>query len=343
MIYHILNRANFRSHLFKRPAHYQDFLTIVEESLTYVPMRVLAYCLMPNHCLMVLQLRADGDLSKFLQRITLMHTQRHHSKTRTVGYGHVYQGRYKSLPVESDSHFLALVRYVERNARRAALVERAEDWPWCSVHLRLYGNEKQMKILSPWPMAEPRDYLQGLNKSQGKEEMKISGMLSAGAGRTVRRNGYREPLQNSGWKTPCGVEGGPQKMYLPFSPGEAKPSRLDAVCVIKYLMLIVFAAHIYLHLAVSLKPAYDKIQPGSTGDDLQLIFAQYGVTRGEILPPGTGLSALTRSRCVFRDPWRIYRIQTDPQTGRVVAKACLDRKLAALPAPLVRLIQWFEP
>jgi putative transposase len=171
MIYHALNRANFRSRLFQRAAHYQDFLAILEESLKFVPMRILAYCLMPNHWHLVLYPRADGDLSKFLQRITLTHTQRYHSKTRTAGYGHVYQGRYKSLPVESDRHFLTLVRYVERNAQRAALVKKAEDWPWSSVYARLHGKEKQKKMLSPWPMAEPRHYREWLNASQGKEEI----------------------------------------------------------------------------------------------------------------------------------------------------------------------------
>src|SRR5579872_6985427 len=106
MIYHVLNRANFRSRLFRQTRQYEDFLGILEESLKFVPMRILAYCLMPNHWHMVLQPRADGDLAKFLQRITLTHTQRFHSKTRTVGYGHLYQGRYKSLPVESDRNFL---------------------------------------------------------------------------------------------------------------------------------------------------------------------------------------------------------------------------------------------
>jgi putative transposase len=171
MIYHVLNRANFRSRLFPRAAHYQDFLDLVEESLEFVPMRILAYCLMPNHWHLLLQPRADGDLAKFLQRITLTHTQRYHSKTRTAGYGHVYQGRYKSLPVESDRHFLTLVRYVERNAKRAALVKRAEDWPWSSVYARLYGKEKQKEMLSPWPMAAPQHYREWLNASQGKEEI----------------------------------------------------------------------------------------------------------------------------------------------------------------------------
>jgi len=93
----------------------------------------------------------------FFQRVTLTHTQRYHAKTRTVGYGHVYQGRYKSLRVESDRHFLALVRYVERNAKRARLVKKAEEWPWSSVHVRLYGKAEQKKMLSPWPTPEPPD------------------------------------------------------------------------------------------------------------------------------------------------------------------------------------------
>ena len=64
MIYHVLNRANFRSRLFREAAHYDDFLAILEESLEFVPMRVLAYCLMPNHWHLVLYPRADGDLAR---------------------------------------------------------------------------------------------------------------------------------------------------------------------------------------------------------------------------------------------------------------------------------------
>ena len=60
---------------------------------------------------------------------------------------------------------------MERNAKRAALVKKAEDWPWSSAHARLYGNEKQKQLLSPWPVAAPDPYLRWLNQSQGKEEI----------------------------------------------------------------------------------------------------------------------------------------------------------------------------
>ena len=205
MVYHVLNRANFRSALFKGEAHYQQFLDIVEESLSHVRTRLLAYCLMPNHWHLVLHPRADGELSKFLQRVTLTHTQRYHAQTRTVGYGHVYQGRYKSLPVELGGHFLTVVRYVERNAKRAALVKRAEDWPWSSVHVRLYGDARQKQVLSPWPVREPKDYVAWLNRSQPKEEIDnlryaIQRSRPYGSerwiGETVRQFGLENTMRN---------------------------------------------------------------------------------------------------------------------------------------------------
>ena len=202
MVYHALNRANFRSRLFKRESHYQDFLALVGESLDFVPMRVLAYCLMPNHWHMVLYPRGDGELSRFLQSITLTHTQRYHARTGTVGYGHIYQGRYKSLPVEQDRHFLRLVRYVERNAQRGGLVKRAEEWPWTSVYARLYGNPSQKGLLSPWPVPEPRQYLEWLNRSQPQEEVKkirqaIKRSQPYGSGEWVRKAVAQFGLENT--------------------------------------------------------------------------------------------------------------------------------------------------
>ena len=85
MVYHVLNGANFRSRLFRQPADEEDFLGIVEETRELVRMRILAYCLMPNLWHLVLYPRADGDLAKFVPRVTMTHTQRYHAKTPTLG------------------------------------------------------------------------------------------------------------------------------------------------------------------------------------------------------------------------------------------------------------------
>jgi len=172
-----------------------------------VPMRILAYGLMPNHWHLVLYPRADGDLAQFLRRVTMTHTQRYHAKSQTVGYGHIYQGRYKSLLVESDSHFLALVRYVERNARRAGLVAKAEDWRWSSVHVRRYGDAQKKQTLSAWPVPEPPDYLKWLNHAEGKKEIeKIRQAIQRSrpygsekwVSKTVRQFGLESTTRNRG-------------------------------------------------------------------------------------------------------------------------------------------------
>ena len=123
---------------------------VILETLRALPMRICAYCWMPNHWHLVLWPEKDGQLSTFMQRVTNRHTQRWQRAKRRVGYGHLYQGRFKSFPVESDDHFYSLVRYVERNACGPALVARAEDWPWCSLsrRTRLRGSHS-VKYLAP--------------------------------------------------------------------------------------------------------------------------------------------------------------------------------------------------
>ena len=74
---------------------------------------------------------------------------------------------------QKDTHFLTLVRYVERNAKQANLVKKAENWQWSSVWRREYGTAKQKKLLSAWPLDPPRAYLVWLNKPQSKKEEQV--------------------------------------------------------------------------------------------------------------------------------------------------------------------------
>jgi putative transposase len=158
--YHVLNRANARSQIFYTPADYQLFIEILEETVELLEMRLLAYCLMPNHWHLLVQPRNDGDLSRFVARLTNTHVKQYQSKHKTVGLGHLYQGRYKSFIIEEDQHLYTVLRYVERNAMKANLCARSEDWPWGSAFLRAAGNTK---LLSPLPFDLPETYLSKLH------------------------------------------------------------------------------------------------------------------------------------------------------------------------------------
>src|SRR6266566_772633 len=169
IVYHALNRGNARMRIFHKPQDYDAFLQLMIDAKKRVDMRVLGFCLMPNHWHMILWPRNDGDLSAYLAWIANTHVRRwqlHHDK---VGHGHLYQGRFKSFPIEQDLHLLTALRYVEANARRAGLVEKAQDWPNSSLFLRL--NAPQSRLLDPWPVPQPRHWLDLVNEPIPKPQV----------------------------------------------------------------------------------------------------------------------------------------------------------------------------
>src|SRR5438445_12523569 len=171
-VYHVLNRANARLPIFQKEGDYAAFERILGEAIEHVPgMRLLAYCLLPNHWHLVLWPQHDGELSDFGHWLTLTHTQRWHAHYRHVGRGHLYQGRFKSFPISEDEHFLQVCRYVERNAVRAGLVRRAEAWRWCSLWARQQAQRPEKWLLSPWPLPVPDDWVQEVNRAQTETEL----------------------------------------------------------------------------------------------------------------------------------------------------------------------------
>lgn len=169
MVYHVLNRANGRMQIFNKDGDYRAFEDLLVEAKEKYPMRILSYCLMPNHWHLLLYPQADNDMSRFMRWLGLTHTQRWHAFHNTVGYGHLYQGRYKSFPIQTDEHFLQVARYIERNPLRAGLVEEAQDWQWSSLYLRTHAKKQQ--LLTVWPVPIDGDYVAWVNKPQPKEEV----------------------------------------------------------------------------------------------------------------------------------------------------------------------------
>src|SRR5262245_56986693 len=89
-VYHVLNRAVARLPLFEQAGDFEAFERVLREALTVVPMRLLAYTIMPNHWHLVLWPHTDGSLSRFVGWLTLTHTQRWHTFHQTAGTGHLY-------------------------------------------------------------------------------------------------------------------------------------------------------------------------------------------------------------------------------------------------------------
>ena len=157
VVYHVLNRGNGRQLLFHKPADYDAFLELLADVKKAVPgVAVLGYCLMPNHWHLVLLPRRDGELSRFVQRLGTAHVRRHHA--HYGGGGHLYQGRFKSFPVQDDYHLLTLLRYVESNPLRGEkpLARKPAAWKWCSFAAR--ATPEGAALLDEWPVDVPKDW-----------------------------------------------------------------------------------------------------------------------------------------------------------------------------------------
>jgi putative transposase len=98
LAYHVMNRTWGKIDLFEDAGDYEAFERVLAEAVEReTTMRVCAYCLMPNHFHLVLWPSADGQLSRFMQWLSMTHTQRWHAHRHSAGRGHLYQSRFKSF------------------------------------------------------------------------------------------------------------------------------------------------------------------------------------------------------------------------------------------------------
>jgi putative transposase len=188
MVFHVLNRGVGRRTLFEKDGDYFAFERVIEETLRTRPMRICAYCLMPNHWHFILWPTNDGDLPAFMQQLTNTHVKRWKEHRHEIGHGHLYQGRYKCFPVQTDEYFYSAVRYVERNALRANLVSLAEQWPWSSLALAARP-KTGFSILADWPVPRPANWILVVNRPQSEAELEA-----------LRRSVHRGcPLGDANW------------------------------------------------------------------------------------------------------------------------------------------------
>ena len=149
-LYHVINRANGRVQIFDTDDDYKHFESILQEGKELTNMRLVSYCIMPNHWHLMLYPRNETAMGEFMHWVTTTHVRQRRTRTNSIGHGHLYQGTYKSFPVETNAYAHQLIRYVEQNPLRAKLVHRAEDWRWSSLWRREKGNvsEKKLKLVS---------------------------------------------------------------------------------------------------------------------------------------------------------------------------------------------------
>ena len=206
-IYHVVNRSVGRMRMLKSKKDFAAFERIIMEAHERCPLRILSYCVMGNHWHFVAWPKEDGELTEFFRWLAHTHAMRWRVAHNTVGYGHLYQGRYKSFPVQGGESFLRVCRYVERNALTADEVKRAEDWQWSSLWVREHGTEQQKAVLSAWPTPRPEEWTKRVNavmtlKEQARWQLSLARSQPFGedvwTAMAVRKLGLEHTMRGEG-------------------------------------------------------------------------------------------------------------------------------------------------
>jgi putative transposase len=161
--YHILNRGNGGVTVFHKDGDYTAFLDLLVKAKTKFPVKVYGACLMPNHFHLVVQPAEETTLSAFMQWWMTSHVRRYHAHYHS--HGHVWQGRFKSFPIQGDGHLLTVIRYILRNPVRARLVTQVLDWPWTSLRFP--------RLNDPIPIETPTNWNQWLDEPLFEHELQM--------------------------------------------------------------------------------------------------------------------------------------------------------------------------
>ncbi len=187
-IFHVMNRAVRRTVLFETVQDYRSFVVLVREALTRFKVKVIAYCLMPNHWHLVIICDRLEELSRCMHWLESKHANRWNGAHGSRGTGAVYQDRFKAVPVQKNDSVRRVCRYVERNALRKGLVPQAELWAWSSLCPE--SQNCDTIPVSAWPIPRPSNWIEVVNAPETEAELEDLRRL-------LRRN---HPIGDADWQ-----------------------------------------------------------------------------------------------------------------------------------------------
>ena len=146
-VYHISSRGNARADIFIDDTDREKFLGVLGMVVKRYNWLCHGYCLMDNHYHLLIE-TPDGNLSQGMRQLNGIYTQTFNRRHNRVG--HVFQGRFKAVVVEKDSHLLELCRYVVLNPVRAGMAVSAQKWRWSSYRATAGTAKKEPYLTAKW-------------------------------------------------------------------------------------------------------------------------------------------------------------------------------------------------
>ena len=150
--FHILNRGNNKLEVFHSRLDYLVFIGLMREAKSRFPLSLLAYCLMPNHFHFIIHAQRANNIQAFVHWAMTCFARHYHASSKTSG--HLWQGRFKSLPIDREEYLIIALRYVEGNPMRAGLVDSNRNWEWSSLANHCARNYSGLTDPPPFYLAD---------------------------------------------------------------------------------------------------------------------------------------------------------------------------------------------
>jgi putative transposase len=164
---HVMARGNNNTSIFDDAEDFMKYLLICPDYLGVMDISVLAYALMPNHIHLLVQV-GEEPVSGFMKMVQQKYTQYYNHKNNTCG--HVFQGRYKAVLVDSDSYFLTVLNYICRNPLKAGLEKVLGEYRWTGHYEILQGKNyildkaRLLSFFHQQPAEAAREYLRLIHR-----------------------------------------------------------------------------------------------------------------------------------------------------------------------------------
>ena len=130
-IYHIMLRGINQQQIFEDSEDFNKFLQVLKDSKAISEFKIFAYCLMGNHIHLLIQEQKE-PIEQIMKRLATRFVYWYNIKYQRVG--HLFQDRFKSEPVENDSYFLTVLRYIHQNPIKAGLCKKLENYEYSSYN-----------------------------------------------------------------------------------------------------------------------------------------------------------------------------------------------------------------
>lgn len=128
-LYHVIQRGNNREHVFERPEDKEFLIEQLKKSVAVDGVELYAYVVMSNHYHLAFRTCVE-PLRKVMHRINTRYGLYYNRATERTG--HIFEGRYKAIPVQNEGYLISLIRYIHRNPVRAGICLNIQDYPWSS-------------------------------------------------------------------------------------------------------------------------------------------------------------------------------------------------------------------